>query len=79
VLAARPSACGTTAALPSDAISCLGAFQTPAAGAYGQISAAGVRKPAQEATYAVQQTCSLLDHLVGAGEQKCFVFQNLLL
>ena len=43
----RPSACGTAAALPPDAISCLAAFRTPANGACDKIRAAGVRKPAQ--------------------------------
>ena len=31
---------------------------------------AGGRKPTQEATYAMQQTPPLFDHLVGAGEQR---------
>ncbi len=42
--------CGTAQALPLDAISCLGAFRTPAGGARGEISAAGVQKPAQQPT-----------------------------
>src|SRR5437870_10707832 len=53
----------------SHAISCLGAFRTPVASALGSIVNAGVRKPAQEATYAPQQTAPLFDHLVGAGEE----------
>src|ERR1700730_7124141 len=46
-LFAAPRRCGTAGALAPDAISCLGAFRTPAAGARGQIIVAGVRKPAQ--------------------------------
>jgi hypothetical protein len=40
---------------PPDAISCLGAFRTPTAGARGEIVIAGVRKPAHNRTHAVQQ------------------------
>ena len=42
--------CGTAQALPLDAISCLGAFRTPAGGACGEVGAAGVRKPDQDPT-----------------------------
>src|SRR5436190_19406605 len=45
LLLQRP--CGTAQALPLDAISCLGAFRTPADRAWAEISAAGIRKPAQ--------------------------------
>ena len=38
------------------AISCLGGFRTPAAGACRQIVVAGVRKPAHNRTHAAQQT-----------------------
>src|SRR6266702_1548250 len=44
------SARGTTGA-PLPAISCLGAFWTPAATARGRVRHAGVQKPAQDRTY----------------------------
>jgi hypothetical protein len=45
-LFAAPPSRGSAFPLPPDAISCLSAFRTPAGGASGEISAAGVRKPA---------------------------------
>src|SRR5215472_7679249 len=39
-----------TAGCPTPAISCLGAFRTPAAVPCGELILAGVRKPAQERT-----------------------------
>src|SRR5229473_5080078 len=40
---------------PLPAISCLGAFWTPAATARGRVRHAGVQKPAHERTHGVQQ------------------------
>src|SRR5258705_9560313 len=57
-----------TAGAPLPAISCLGAFWTPAATARGRARHAGVQKPAHEETHAPQQTITLFYHLVGAGE-----------
>jgi hypothetical protein len=48
------SARGTASALPPAAISCLGAFRTPAAAARGKRRHAGVRKPAQFPTSTVR-------------------------
>src|SRR6266576_1839805 len=48
------------------AISCLGAFRTPAASARGEPVIAGVRKPAQYRTLAGP----LLDHPVGAKQER---------
>ena len=58
----------TASALPPDAISCLGAFRTPAGAARGQIIVAGVRKPAQDRTHAPQQNQPSLDDL---GDARC--------
>src|SRR6478672_7375861 len=44
------SARGTARALPHAAISCIGAFRTPAVGARGEFEHTGVRKPAQVPT-----------------------------
>jgi hypothetical protein len=52
-LFAAPLSCGAAFPLPPDAISCLGAFPPPAGGPCGEISAAGVRKPAQHRTFAL--------------------------
>jgi hypothetical protein len=43
-----PIALGTAAVLPAAAISCLGAFQPPAAEAHGQMLVTGGRKPAHK-------------------------------
>src|SRR6266849_4181048 len=44
-----------TAGAPLPAISCLGAFWTPAATARGRVRHAGVQKPAQQETHALHQ------------------------
>ena len=52
------SARGTAGALPPAAISCLGAFRTPAVGTRAEFNHAGVRKPAHKLTHAPQQNQS---------------------
>jgi len=63
------SATGTAGA-PLPAISCLGAFRTPAAGARGWLIIPGIRKPAQFQTHALRQAASLFDHHVGAQQHR---------
>ena len=54
-----------TSTRPPSAVSSLGGFRTPALTARTTVSHwAGIRKPSQKATFALQQI-SLFDHLVG--------------